>query len=128
MTIDSQHTAESVRSASVGAIADERQEQRDALFAVEGMKCASCAMRIEKGLKKVPGVQAASDITLVNGNLKSVATEIALAPATHRTIKQNLVWAFAYNIILVPLAIVSPLLSFLQENAPISAAAAMALL
>ncbi|GHO48809.1 heavy metal translocating P-type ATPase [Ktedonospora formicarum] len=60
MTIDSQHTAESVRSASVGAIADERQEQRDALFAVEGMTCASCAMRIEKGLKKVPGVTEAS--------------------------------------------------------------------
>ncbi len=31
--------------------------ERRAVFALEGMTCASCAMRIEKGLKKVPGVK-----------------------------------------------------------------------
>ena len=29
---------------------------QQAVFAIEGMTCASCAMRVEKGLKKVPGV------------------------------------------------------------------------
>src|SRR5260221_11245259 len=69
----------------------------------------------------------ASDITLVKGNLKSVATALALSRATMRTIKQNLFWAFAYNVILIPTAILSPLIPFLRENAPIFAAAAMAL-
>jgi len=69
----------------------------------------------------------ASDITLVKGNLQSVATALALSRATLRTIKQNLFWAFAYNVILIPTAILSPLIPFLRENAPIFAAAAMAL-
>jgi len=34
--------------------------ENSAMFAIEGMTCASCAMRIEKGLKKVPGVKDAS--------------------------------------------------------------------
>ncbi len=34
--------------------------ETSAMFAIEGMTCASCAMRIEKGLKKVPGVKDAS--------------------------------------------------------------------
>ena len=69
----------------------------------------------------------ASDITLVKGNLKSVATALSLSRATMRTIKQNLFWAFAYNSVLIPVAILSPLIPFLQEQAPIFAAAAMAL-
>ena len=69
----------------------------------------------------------ASDITLVKGNLKSVATAFALSRATMRTIKENLFWAFAYNVILIPIAVLSPLIPFLRENAPIFAAAAMAL-
>lgn len=40
-----------------------------------------------------------------------------------RTIKQNLFWAFAYNVILIPTAILSPLIPFLKEQAPIFAAA-----
>ena len=52
---------------------------------------------------------------------------LALSHATMRTIKQNLFWAFAYNVILIPIAILSPVIPFLQENAPIFAAAAMAL-
>jgi Cu+-exporting ATPase len=63
---------------------------------------------------------AASDITLVRGDLRSLPTAIALSRATMRTIKQNLFWAFFYNVILVPLA------AFGVVN-PIFAAAAMAL-
>ena len=45
-----------------------------------------------------------SDVTLVKGNLKSVAEAIKLSISTVRTIKQNLFWAFIYNIIGIPLA------------------------
>ncbi|MBI5632433.1 MAG: copper-translocating P-type ATPase [Nitrospirae bacterium] len=46
----------------------------------------------------------ASDITLIAGNIKGVVTAIALSKATLRNIKQNLFWAFAYNVILIPVA------------------------
>ncbi|MDA8392120.1 MAG: HAD-IC family P-type ATPase [Actinomycetota bacterium] len=47
---------------------------------------------------------AASDITLVHGDIGAVADAIALSRATRRIIWQNLGWAFGYNLVLVPLA------------------------
>src|SRR5690242_20132460 len=41
-------------------LSDQISEKNRAVFAVEGMTCASCAMRVEKGLKKVPGVSDAN--------------------------------------------------------------------
>jgi Cu+-exporting ATPase len=46
----------------------------------------------------------ASDVTLVGSDLRSVATAIGLARATMRVIRQNLVWAFGYNVLLIPVA------------------------
>ena len=46
----------------------------------------------------------AADITLINKDLKSVAMAITLSKKTMRTIKMNLIWAFGYNIILIPVA------------------------
>ena len=62
---------------------------------------------------------AAADITLVHGDIEAVGASIALSRATLRTIRQNLAWAFGYNLVLVPLAVANIL-------PPIYAALAMA--
>lgn len=47
---------------------------------------------------------AASDVTLVGGDLRGVVSAIDLSRRTVATIKQGLVWAFAYNVLLIPVA------------------------
>jgi cation transport ATPase len=69
----------------------------------------------------------AADATLVRGDLHGVVTALELSRATMRVIRQNLFWAFAYNSVLIPLAIASPAIPWLRESAPIFAAGAMAL-
>ncbi len=68
----------------------------------------------------------ASDVTLVGGDPRLVAAAIALSAKTMRVIRQNLFWAFAYNIVLIPVAMgaLYPLTGLLLD--PILAAAAMA--
>ena len=69
----------------------------------------------------------ASDITLVGDDLGGVPTAVRLSRATMRTIRQNLVWAFGYNVLLIPVAagLLFPLAGLLLN--PALAAGAMAL-
>jgi Cu+-exporting ATPase len=84
----------------------------------------------------------AADLTLISGDVRGVARAISLSKATVRNIEQNLFWAFAYNVALIPVAagVLYPLFSdgsvpeflrpFLGEYGflnPVLAAAAMAL-
>ena len=69
----------------------------------------------------------ASDVTLVSGELGGVATAVSLSRATIRVIKQNLFWAFAYNVALIPLAAGAFYPAFGILLNPIYAAAAMGL-
>ena len=68
----------------------------------------------------------ASDVTLVGGDPRLVPAAIELSRRTMRTIRQNLFWAFAYNVVLIPVAmgVLYPFTGVLLD--PILAAAAMA--
>jgi Cu+-exporting ATPase len=75
-------------------------------------------------------IEAAS-VTLISGDLRGVPKAIALSRATMRVIKENLFWAFAYNVLLIPiaagaLAFFPGLPVYLQELHPVAAAFAMA--
>jgi Cu+-exporting ATPase len=69
---------------------------------------------------------AAADVTLMSGDLRAVPRAIGLSRATMRTIKQNLFWAFFYNVILIPLAAGVFYPSMGIHLHPVLAAAAMA--
>ena len=69
----------------------------------------------------------ASDITLVGSDLKAVVKSIELSKATMSKIRQNLFWAFFYNIVGIPIAagVLYPVYGILLQ--PVFAAAAMSL-
>jgi Cu+-exporting ATPase len=70
---------------------------------------------------------AASDITLIGGDLRTIVTAIALSRKTVDTIKQGLFWALAYNVALIPVAMGALYFVFGILLNPVLAAAAMAM-
>ncbi len=144
LTGDNQRTADAIgRSVGIDRVlADVRPDGKAAAVKAIQAEGKSVAM-VGDGVNDAPALASANvgvamgtgtdvamesaGVTLMSGDLRGLVTAIALSRATMRNIRQNLFWAFAYNVVLIPVAmgVLYPFTGILLD--PILAAAAMAL-
>lgn len=128
--LDIEHVLAEVMPGQKAATVQQRQEAGEVVAMVgDGVNDAPALARADVGISLGAGADVAleaADITLMGDDLGGLDTAFTLSQATHRTIWQNLGWAFGYNVLLIPVAagVLYPLFGIVLN--PMFAAAAMA--
>ncbi|MEL6603136.1 MAG: heavy metal translocating P-type ATPase [Cyanobacteria bacterium J06614_10] len=103
----SQVSAEVAPQEKVSAIAAIQQSGHRVGFIGDGINDAPALAQADVGIALNSGTEVAietADIVLIGDTLSDIATTLALSRATFLKIRQNLTWAFGYNLICIPLA------------------------